>query len=380
MTGNCIYLKKPFEVGAKEHILQAALGAHWKDGNVISPEANSKFADMDAKLVGTIHPLRTLLGAKGERGAGSDLKNIKDGEGRKYSMRSGGDYTLSEPFVNVEIESANSAKVSIEIPDEKQAGWAAVEIEKKLKLVDPNWQLDRKLLAEKIAESGERIRERNPSPLRIENFLGGDLALRAVVKSAFNLLGVNAPEIASSDCFDEAREFILNGLGKSEDFIRWGTVRPLKRPKLGPVDHFLAVWSFKKKVFAYCQLYGVLIHPIRLATNYTGEKFSFSYVVDPLREASIKEQKNVGFDQGSMPRFNEAESGNNGRIRRSLQRNWTPVIQLSKLRMVESEIERIVNDVLLPHEGQLITEEISQELHFQLMSFITTLFTVPSTK
>src|SRR6218665_3713243 len=76
---DCIYLKKSFAPGSEEHILQAALGARWKDGSCISSEANGLFAEIDSDLIDTIHPIRILLGAEGERGPGLDLKNIRDG-------------------------------------------------------------------------------------------------------------------------------------------------------------------------------------------------------------------------------------------------------------------------------------------------------------
>ncbi len=241
MIGKCVYLKESFTPGSEEHVLQAALGARWKNGDFISPKANAKFSVMDAQLIETVHPFRVLLGAEGQYGPGSPLKNIPDKEGRKYRVESGGDISLSEPFVEVESLPDGSTKIHAQIANSSQAQWAAAKIVTLAEQANPGKTLCQKSLAEAIHQQGEKVRARLTSPLHFQLKLGGLDALRAITKSAFNLLAVSAPHLAIKDCFDPVRRFILDGDGNMEDFIRWGTGDALNQLVLAQSITF---WQF----------------------------------------------------------------------------------------------------------------------------------------
>ena len=373
MVGNCVYLKKTFALGAKEHILQAALGARWKNGDYISPEANSRFAEIDADLIETVHPIRVLLGAEGEYGPGSELKNIPDGEGRKYRVASGGDFSLSEPFVKVEQLPDGTAKVHAEINDSKQAHWAAAKIAQHVAQLKPDSTFCQNALAKAIHEQGEVTRSRPSSPLHFQLKLGGLPALRAITKSAFNLLAVSAPHLARLDCFDPVRAFVMEGTGQMDDFIRWGNGESLKEPRIGLVDHFLAVWSDSEGVWGHCQLFGILLHPIRLSSEDVGERFAFSYLVDPLRDAEPAEIRAASFRPSSLPSFNQSAKKPEPSIWAGATSRMEAVLSLMQHRMAMAEVGRIVETVLAPNDGKPITAELMAKVSERVGSYIASL-------
>lgn len=369
MTGYCVYLKKPFVPGAKEHILQAALGARWKNGKHISPEANSRFSEIDSDLIDTVNSIRVLLGAEGEYGPGADLKNIPDAEGRKFKVVSGGGISLSEPYVKVDQLPDGTTKFYAEMTDDKQAPWAASKIAKHVKQTKPDAEIGIEALSKAIRDQGN-LTTSVPSPLHFQLKIGGLPALRAVTKSAFNLLAVSVPDLARLDCFDPVRAFILDGVGEMEDFIRWGKGEAIKEPKIGPVDHFLAVWSDGEGVWGYCQLYGVLIHPIKLCDEDVGERFAFSYLVDPLREAKPAENRTVLFQPSSLQHFDRSEMKPEPSIWAGVTTRMKAVLSVMKYRMMRREVERMVHEAFGPMDGKPITAEQSAKLSERIGAFL----------
>ncbi|WP_009963176.1 hypothetical protein [Verrucomicrobium spinosum] len=374
MIGKCVYLKESFTPGSEEHVLQAALGARWKNGDFISPKANAKFSVMDAQLIETVHPFRVLLGAEGQYGPGSPLKNIPDKEGRKYRVESGGDISLSEPFVEVESLPDGSTKIHAQIANSSQAQWAAAKIVTLAEQANPGKTLCQKSLAEAIHQQGEKVRARLTSPLHFQLKLGGLDALRAITKSAFNLLAVSAPHLAIKDCFDPVRRFILDGDGNMEDFIRWGTGDALNQPSIGPVDHFLAVWSDRNGVWGHCQLYGALLHPIKLSSEDVGEEFAFSYLVDPLREAKPAEHRNLSFQPSNLQRFDQAEEKPGPPVWAGVSSRTEKILAHSQLRMAMKEVERIIEEMLTPHDGKVLTAHMMSEVSEAVASYVASLF------
>jgi len=198
-------------------------------------------------------------------------------------------------------------------------------------------------------------------------------ALRAITKSAFNLLGVSLPHIARIDCFDPVREFILHGAGKMENFIRWGIGNALDEPRIGPVDHFLAVWSDDNGVWGHCQLYGALLHPIRLSSTDVGERFSFSYLVDPLREGNPGERRHVRFQPLKLQRFAAAEPRPGPPVWTSITSRFRAPLAASRSRMAGAQVGKIVEEVLLPYAGQRLTRDTLRKLADRIAEYVASL-------
>ena len=135
---------------------------------------------------------------------------------------------------------------------------------------------------------------------------GGDGFFRGILKSIFNLLGDQNSTIALSKEFDSVRKYILTGNGESEKFIRWAAdIAPLEIPALGEFDHFLCVYSDQNSVFGVIQLFGELSYFLCLSSNYSGKSFKYSYLVDPLRDVTPAEVRNIDFNPTLLPKFSD---------------------------------------------------------------------------
>lgn len=245
----------------------------------------------------------------------------------------------------------------------KQLGWAIA----KLKGMYPNAVFDiDELRRQAVIQSGY-VDEH----LNYKSGLGGDEFFRGALKSVFNLLGASDANIAILDVFDEVRTFILHGTGDSKKFVRWlRTAEAIEIPKIGDFDQFAAVYSKNGYVDGYIQFYGELGFLLRLAERYDGPEFHYAYVVDSFRNSTPAEIRHPDFDKENIPNF---ESG-------SLlpdEAVW-PIMSVRYSRILEryyryadtQNLSRIVDDVLLPHDGQTITKEILGDLSQKTAEYI----------
>lgn len=378
MPENCVYFKKPFIPSTREHILQACLGARWKSSGFCSSEANALFAGIDKALADTVHEFRVLLGADGDHGSAPDLKNIPDAEGRQYTVASGGDFSLTKPFVKVEPhEDPGSARIHAELRDVNQIEWAAAEVFKQASALVPGIQLSREDFARYIREQSTISQTAVDSPLHFQVKMGGIEALRAITKSAFNLLGVKAPEIALRECFDPVRDFILHGTGIMEDFIRWGTEPPILTTRIGPVDHLLAVWSDEKGVWAHCQLYSAIIHPIRLSSTPIPEELAFCYLVDPLRSVSPSENRDAIFSPSCLQTFDAAEKLPGKAIWGAMIQRVHPLITLAQQLMIWRDFDKFFAK-LLSQKCPGLPALLKEELHRRFGQYFASQLGIPS--
>lgn len=370
-SSTCIYTLQSYQVAEEEHILQANLGARWKSGLFCSPKINTEFSRIDASLSNRVKELRVLLGADGGYREAAALKKIPDLEGREFRMESGGQLTQTRPLIKIAKKAGSpDFGVHTEVHEESQIDWAAKEVVDQIHALEPTFRVTREEIAQAIREKGVKSRHIPSSPLHLQSVTGGLDPLRAIVKSAFNLLGVSAAETALLPCFDAVREFILNGIGPMETFIRFGKGTALENPKMGPADHFVAVWSEGSNVWAHCQLYGVLIHPMCLTSNYAGESFQFGYLVDPLREANPAESRTPTFLSSALPSFALSPVFPDSSIQESFSERLSKILAVSLDRMRNSEIERIIESNLLPHDGEPLTKELLEKVSRDLTEFI----------
>ncbi len=126
----------------------------------------------------------------------------------------------------------------------------------------------------------ERSQEYLQKPVHIPITLGGPEFFRGLMKSIFNLLGENRPDLALNSAFDSQRSFVLRGQGDLKNFVRFSTSSELPiEERLSEFDHFIGVWSEGEQVFAAAHLYGGIHFLFRLTNQSVGESFSFGYLV-----------------------------------------------------------------------------------------------------
>jgi len=363
----CIYTKNEFAIADGEHILQNFLGARWVSNDISCNEAQSLFgATIDSALEQGLQPFRNLLGTKSGRGGnGPDLKNVNDTRGNKYHLRPGGVPHLAQPMIATNKLGDGTHVAHITLGNMKQLGWAIAQLREQF----PTASLDIAGIKGQFTPEKQYLNDK----IHLKAGIGGQEYFRGLLKAAFNLLGVNASSIALRPCFDALRNFILSGIGEDRNHIRWfPTPDKLAIFDLGPFDHFVGIYSQDNTVDGIVQFFGGIGHIVRLTANYDGPEFRFGYQVNPLRDSNPAETRTPDFDPQNFPRFDDGHEKPGSDV-------W-PIYSAIFFRLLKShsgmaskrEISRIVDEVLLPHDGEVLSEKIIGELVEQMSKFIVT--------
>ena len=361
----CIYTRCQFENASGEHILQNSLGARWTDSTIACNDVQQHFGDtIDLAVADSLNGFRTLLGTLGGRGGEPPpIKNMKDQQGNTYHLASGGQPSLAQPIVDVSFRDDGSAQVHITLGNNNQMGWALHILRERY----PDLKVD----PDAMAKSATNSRDHLDSPLHLQFGVGGPEFFRGLLKATFNLLGATHREVALSPELDTVRKFIVEGAGDSSDFVGWPTSQqPLPIPRLGAHDHFLAVWARAGIVDGFLQLFGEFPFVFRLGVGVSCDDFCASYLVNPHRDSESAEVRSHDFDPNSLPAFDvcphligpevwEAHTFRTKRFLAEYQR-----------RAEAKVIHDIVEDVLGPKDGEIITQEDGDEIHARMMKFI----------
>lgn len=363
----CIYTKNEFTTANGEHILQNFLGARWVSNDISCNEVQELFGEtIDSALEEGLRSFRNLLGTKGGRGGeGPDLKNVQDSDGNKYHLRPGGVPYLAQPMIATNQLEDGTHLVHAKLGDMKQLDWAIAKLRNQF----PNASLNIEEIRGQLTPEKQYLNDK----ISLRAGIGGREYFRGLLKAAFNLLGVNAHGIALRPCFDTLRTFILDGTGEDRSHIRWlATIDKLAISDLGPFDHFIGIYSQGKMVDGVVQFFGGISHIVRLTSDYDGPEFRFGYQVNPLRDSNPAETRTPEFDQEKFPRFDDGHEGPGADV-------W-PVYSAIFSRLLIShsdlaskrEISRIVDEVLIPYDGEILSEKIVGELVERMSKFIIT--------
>lgn len=363
----CIYTKNEFATADGEHILQNFLGARWVSHDISCNEVQSLFGEtIDSALDEGLRQFRNLLGTKGGRGGdGPDLKNVEDSEGNKYHLLPGGVPHLAQPIIATNQLEDGTHVVHAKLGDMKQLGWAIAKLRNQF----PNatWNIDE--IKGKFTSEKQYLTEK----IHLRAGIGGREYFRGLLKAAFNLLGANAHSIALLPCFDTLRDFILNGTGDDGNHIRWlATTDKLAISDIGPFDHFIGIYSHGKSVDGIVQFFGGISHIVRLTDCYDGPEFRFGYQVNPLRNGDPAETRTPDFNPLQFPRFDEGHEKPGPDVWPIYSAIFSRLLEKYYDMASKKEISRIVDEVLIPHDGELLSEEIVGELVEQISKFILT--------
>lgn len=360
----CIYTKDVFESADGEHILQNFLGARWTSDSISSNQAQHKFGEtIDVALADGLKEIRALIGGRGGRGeTGPSLKNIAGSEGTRFTIGPGGKPSIAEPVVKATPLDGGQHQVEIAMGNIKQLGWAI----RKLQDQFPEAKFDvnelRKLVASQSGYMNERV--------HLTSSIGGADFFRGLLKATFNLLGASDAKIALEGIFDEVRVFILEKVGDFKKFVRWlNTGEEIHVPKIGAFDQFVSVFSNGTFVDGYIQFYGEIGFSVRLAEGYAGRDFCYSYLVDSLREQAPAEIRNPDFNKKNIPSFEEGSELPNDLVFSSYRQRYSRILERYYERGNSENISRIIDEILSPYEGELMTDELINELSRKIAEY-----------
>lgn len=278
---------------------------------------------------------------------------------------------MAEPQVSVKELGDGKAEVSIQMGDIRQLGWAW----SKLRVLKPNISLS----AEMVKGLCQKAQAYLKSPVEMQVGLGGVDYFRGILKSCFNLLGANAPDIALGPAFDNARQYIAAGAGASEDFFRW-TRDPdmLVLPKLGDADHFVGITTVRGGVEDTVQLFGGLRHSIRLADKFQGAPFRFGYLVNPLRDSAPAETRNPTFDERAVAVFTDQAPLPDKSIWPTIEKGLGVTMEAATRLAQDKHIGSIIDEVFGPIDGRPITQEMIDGLDKRIDAYIASRLRKPT--
>ena len=351
----CIYTRRQFETATREHILQNFLGARWDSPQIVSNEVQQAFAiNIDKALETGLQEYRLLLGSEGGRGGLPRPLKVETTTGKSALLQPGGFAKLAEPKVTP--NPGNPEEFQVAISSAADVGWAAAKIRDHF----PSVEMDALIaaLSDKAANPPPQPSQQDDR-LLLKPQIGGEDFFRGILKSLFNLLGVNDAALALDPIFEPLRAFVLTGAGGSRTFSRWPVRAPPKLPKLGEFDQFIAVYSRGAFVEGFAQFFGAFHWAFRLAPGYSGAEFCFAYCVDPLRKATPAEDRKPVVTPDSFPPFelgraeHDEDTWRYGReqavafLRRHLRR--------AQQQALRNDIARLIRETLGPPDGRVLT-------------------------
>jgi len=357
----CIYKKVKFEESDGEHVLQNFLGARWVSSKISCNEVQAQFgASIDVALEKGLREVRNLLGTKGGRGGeGPTLKGIPDTEGTKFNLKPGGVPEISEPAIRSQSLPDGTQVIEGKIGNKNKLEWLIHE----LRAAHPNVNID----VDQLRALATSQRGYLDSHLHLQPCIGGADYFRGLLKSAFNLLGANASNIALLPCFDCLRNFIVDDVGSAETFIRWYSSSSSTSgvPALGKFDHFVCVYSDGSNVDGLVQFFGGIGHIVRLGRGYEGQAFKFGYLVNPLRDSDPAETREPTFNINLLPKFD----GGHAKPGPEVWPVYKAIYANYMERSLDMEISRIIQEVMNSSAPDASPEQIVGEISQKMALF-----------
>ena len=361
----CIYTKREFDFADGEHIMQNFLGARWVSNKIVCNHIQEKFGkSIDKSLESGFKVIRNLLGTKGGRGGeGPILKNITGSKRNKYHLCPGGMSQIAKPIIKSSPLLNGNHSIQIECASKEQFGWAIALLKKKF----PDIDIDLQHLLNNSYSHSSSISEQ----LYQETNLGGSEFFRGSLKSIFNLLGAENVELAFFSCFDNVRSFISDGNGEWTQFVRWiCNENEINLPKIGEFDHFIAVYSELNYVYGFAQYFGEVSFIYLLTDSYGGSEFQYGYLVNPFRDTNPSEQRNPAYQIENIPLYSECFINPDEQIGKVYNTRLSRIFCKYYERVDRQNISNIVDDVLLPHNGEPFSDELMRELINKIAQYV----------
>jgi hypothetical protein len=203
----CIFCDNELNATTKpEHILLNALGGRMTTREAICSDCNNNFGgSIDNALTAQVAVIRNLLQLKSGTGSPPpSLKNLAAGAD-KISIGNDGRLKLeAPPFVATELPDGNH-DVKIQVHSQEELNRILPHLAAKLKITEDE-------LKRQIQNGTAAFVEKRPDTVHHHIPLGGEEALRSVVKSCLVLLATKVgTEALRADSFAAAKDFVLNG-------------------------------------------------------------------------------------------------------------------------------------------------------------------------
>lgn len=217
--------------------------------------------------------------------------------------------------------------------------------------------------AEQLVESARLSERYIEGYVSFQVNIGGNDYFRGALKACFNLLGATHPDIAFKTCFGPVREFIKDGNGTADRFIRWVVSSDrLAVPQLGPSDQAIFFVTRDQSVEGVVQFFGEIAHSFQLTDSYDGPAIQCAYIVDPFREASAPEKRNPHFESCAIPVFKDQSEIYSRDIQSGWETRLSRVLDLYYARSQRRTIKKTIAEVVQDNPGEFFTPEMIEQI------------------
>jgi hypothetical protein len=286
ISNACVVCNEPIteDNDSKEHVITEAIGGRLQTKGFICRECNNKAGrTWDAKLASQLHPLSLMFDILRQRGSTPSLPIVTTA-GEKLTIMPGGGFTPTAPSFSEEPTSSG-AKIQISARSMKEAKIMLAGLQRKY----PSINVDQLLTDAQIVDE-------YPKGMVHHQFeFGGEVSGRSIVKSALAMAHISGiPASACGDALSYLRDMSAKpcfGYYYSEDLV-------IERPREVPL-HCVAVSADPDTglILGYAEYFGVQRVVICLGRNYTGERLSGNYAIDPRSAERINMSVRLDFQE-----------------------------------------------------------------------------------
>ncbi len=270
----CIFCRVKSSDLTDEHVFPAAIGGNLVLKHGTCARCNHGFSKFEKPLLTELAPFRALFRIQNRRGDVPEVEATLRTDQKEYAGKLKADGTVQPKRTVTEVKKVDGSREFVHrfLTDRQ-----------------------REKLVREATDKGLRYDILGPGePVRAEVHLGGDLneigslnGLRTVSKIAYVGLAYFAgARLATGDCFQHVRDFIMKGAGKpaARQFVNYKFADEIVQ---GPHQHsiILAGRYDQKRVDAIVRLFGGLCYFVVLSDSYAGADFNQTLVYDGYRRA-----------------------------------------------------------------------------------------------
>lgn len=312
---------------SEEHLIPNAIGGRKKVKGVICKRCNNEAGDdWDADLAQQLNPLSLVFKISRDR-KGVPAQTFDTASGNRLTMHADGSYSPEKPVFQKE-ETDAGINYSIVARSTKEARGMLKGVAKK----HPELDVD------KLLEDAGVTSQYSKDPLKFSLSVGGPLAGRSIVKSAYCLAALNG---VPPDVCNLARNYLRCPDG--EPCYGFYYERDLVDNRAHGIPlHCVAVQGISERnlVVGYVEFFGIYKMVVFLSDNYCGDDFFDAYAVDPTSGEEMDVCLSLDFDREDILPVYEYEKWDQAEVMSCIDAVMRPAMQ----RSFDDERSRVVDE------------------------------------
>ncbi len=339
------------------HVIPSALGGRLKPRGIICGTANEILNNkVDLPLINSFHPTMALLGGSRDRGATPSLR-LSDRNGRHYEYEFHSPISLTKPKIDIQ-EIGDRVIVSVEARTEKEARTLLGKVKKKYPAFDVDQAMSKASIISEYLDEHLHVKQQiGPATTFPAAFVAASLFSAYIGQSTHPMFR------QFIEIFDPEQPTL------PPDTFYWYPQVEWSKVQNGQVAHTIsAIGDAAKQLMLVCVKYFGIVS-IGVLFPYK-EKFDCcdSYAVDVLTGMPFELQINETALRSIS--WAETHSLNDRSVIPIIRERLANVLLIAQSRSIESEIGRLVDEVLGVPDGRPLSEQDVRNLVSKVTPFL----------